>query len=61
MKTLDFKRNMTAASAFNKVMDDPSFWEGYIQGLGRHYHGGEFCTSEEHDDWMQLADKIGDG
>lgn len=60
MKTPDFQKNLTAARAFQAAAVDPSFWEGYIRGLRRHYHGAQFGTAEEHAEWMALADGQGD-
>lgn len=60
MKTPDFQKNLAAAKAFQAAVDDPSFWEGYVRGLRRHYHGAQFGTEEEHMQWMALADEQGD-
>lgn len=60
MKTPDFQREIVVARAIKQLSSDPSFLEGYIRGLRRHYHGEKFGTAEEHAHWMALADEQGD-
>jgi len=60
MKTPDFRREIKVARAIKELSADPSFLEGYIRGLRRHYHGENFGTAEEHAQWMALADEQGD-
>lgn len=58
MKTPDFRQNLAAAQELKLLSGDP-FWEGYIRGLRRGYHGENFGTLNEHLEWMALADEPG--
>lgn len=45
-----FKSFMTAAKTI-----DGKYSEGYCRGLRRHYHGEQFGTESEHQQWLSLG------
>lgn len=59
MNEREFKLNLTAAEAFQKMSDVPAenaFWGGYLRGIRRNYHGENFGTDETHYRHMGLCD-----
>jgi hypothetical protein len=50
---------MNGADAFRKLSQYPTgyFWEGYLRGLRRNYHGERFGTAEEHSTWCGLKNE----
>lgn len=60
MNQAEFFRNLSAAIGLKILTRNPSFYDGYIRGLRRCYHGENFGTEEEHREWMSLADETGD-
>ena len=65
----EFTHNAQGAETFRQLTDVPEeqyFWEGYLRGIRRHYHGERFGTADEHTKWMKLSDDetrrdLGDG
>ncbi len=59
MQESKFKSFMAAAQALGS-----EYGEGYRRGVRRHYHGEQFGTDTEHEQWMKLKDhqqELGDG
>lgn len=59
MRESQFKSFVAAAQAIGGEYSD-----GYRRGVRRHYHGDQFGSSAEHEQWMQLSDhrqELGDG
>ncbi len=59
MTEREFLDNVRWAEEINCLSQAPetSFWEGYLNGLRRNYHGEQFGTDQEHDIWMQLKNE----
>ena len=36
------------------LSDRPGYYEGYMRGLRRFYHGPHFGTLQEHEEWLGL-------
>lgn len=51
-----FKREMTKAQASHGLGENTDYWQGYMRGLRRNYHGEKFGTDEEHEKWLSLID-----
>lgn len=60
MNDAEFRRNLAGAETLKNMSDDGSFFEGYIRGLRRYYHGKDFGTEEEHRKWLAFAGNTGD-
>ena len=63
MTEQEFQRNMSGAESFKNLADNPndsSYWEGYVRGIRRNYHGESFGTTNEHALWLSLAEETGD-
>lgn len=59
MKETQFKSFVAAAKAIGGEYGD-----GYRRGVRRHYHGEQFGTDSEHEQWLNLKDHqqaLGDG
>jgi hypothetical protein len=59
MTESEFKTNMRAAKTFVTVLES-DFWNGYIAGIRRHYHGDNF-GSINHNYLMKGNDMKSDG
>lgn len=58
MNESKFKRLATAAKTMSGVDETPNaneFWNSYIRGLRRNYHGEDFGNPGEHETWMALT------
>lgn len=55
----EFQHNIAGADSFRKFsgLPDSDFWDGYIRGIRRNYHGTQFGTATEHTLWISLADE----
>ena len=51
-----FKHETSRAKIFRDVDDNKDYWCGYMRGLRRCYHGENFGTNEEHEQWMSMID-----
>jgi len=55
----EFQSRARAAKTLSHSGNDAGqancFWNGYIRGLGRNYHGDNFGTAEEHGAWIAAA------
>jgi len=49
-----FKNVMAKAKTFWDERENKDYWRGYIRGLRRCYHGENFGTNEEHEQWMNM-------
>ena len=57
MNKKQFQSLMTMAKSLQSVDHDKAdFWQGYQRGLRRLYHGENFGTSEEHEQWLNCRD-----
>jgi len=57
MDQKQFRSLMAMAKTFQEVVPDRSdFWYGFQRGLRRLYHGENFGTPEEHEQWMNCRD-----
>jgi len=57
MEKQQFQSLMTMAKTFQEIEPDRSdFWRGFQRGLRRLYHGENFGTETEHQQWMNCAD-----
>ncbi len=58
----DFERNALEAESMRKRVQTPQvyFWEGYLRGLRRNFHGQIFGTEYEHGQWLSLKTRLGD-
>ena len=56
MNEKDFQRNLAAANTLKSAGIKVDFYTGYMRGLRRRFHGESFCTKEEHESFMLLAD-----
>lgn len=56
MTKREFQINLNGAETFRRLAEsnELSFWEGYLRGVRRHYHGEIFGTDDEHALWMNL-------
>ena len=43
------------AEALLKLGIRPGYWAGYIRGLRRQYHGENFGSSKDHEQWLSLS------
>lgn len=46
-----FDIEITKAEVMGMV-EKAEYWEGYIKGLKRRFHGKDFCPQAEHEDWL---------
>jgi len=45
----------------NAAKSDPGeYTSGYVRGLRRHYHGDNFGTEDEHNNWLNCGDSYPD-
>jgi hypothetical protein len=51
----EFTSRMAQAEAMCVLSTRPGYYEGYIRGLRRFYHGPHFGTLQEHEEWLRLA------
>lgn len=57
MNQKEFESEMGKAKGMKIAEPDRvDFWDGYIRGLRRGYHGEKFGTDEEHQLWWNLTD-----
>ena len=58
----EFIDNARCAEHWTRLSQPPEnvIWEGYLQGLRRHYHGEAFGTANEHKLWLSLKDETAD-
>ena len=56
MDEQQFKHEMAKAKTFWDKGENKDYWRGYIRGLRRRYHGNNFGTDEEHEQWMNMID-----
>ena len=45
---------MAQAETMCGLSDRPAYYEGYMRGLRRFYHGPHFGTLQEHEGWLDL-------
>lgn len=57
MTEQEFQHNARGAEYLRRLSETPDvyFWEGYLRGVRRHYHGENFGTADEHAMWMNSA------
>ena len=62
MDRATFEHNARGAEQFRRLAGSPEeyYWEGYVRGLRRCYHGEAFGTVEEHALFSGLADDEAD-
>ena len=51
----EFESRIADAEIMRGLSDRPGYYEGYIRGLHRFYHGAHFGTLEEHEKWLDMA------
>lgn len=66
MNEAEFKHEMSKAESFQELAENSEYWKGYARGLRRNYHGENFGTEEEHQQWLNLVNdptrkEMGDG
>jgi hypothetical protein len=54
MTDQEFKSRMAQAETMCGLSDRPGYYEGYMNGLRRFYHGPHFGTLQEHEEWLGL-------
>ncbi len=54
MTDQEFKSRMAQAETMCGLSDRPGYYEGYMSGLRRFYHGPHFGTLREHEEWLGL-------
>jgi hypothetical protein len=54
MNQSEFESKMLRAKTMHDL-DKPDYWDGYMRGLRRFYHGENFGTADEHEKWMSLT------
>ncbi len=47
-----FEQNMNYAKTMHSIGEQSEYWNGYMRGLRRRYHGENFGTEEEHQLWL---------
>jgi hypothetical protein len=55
MSEQEFESLMAQAENVRRRSDRPGYYEGYMRGLRRFYHGGRFGTLQEHETWLDMA------
>jgi hypothetical protein len=55
MTEQEYLSRMALARIMGSHSSRPGYYEGYIQGLRRRYHGPLFGTLKEHEEWLVLA------
>jgi len=55
MSEQEFELMMAQAEARCSGSDRPGYYEGYVRGLRRFYHGPSFGSLNEHEKWLGLA------
>jgi hypothetical protein len=64
MTEQEFNSRMAQAETMCGLSDRPGYYEGYMRGLCRFYHGPRFGTLQGHEKWLALGydwDKNGAG
>jgi len=51
----EYLSRMAQADAMGSHSTRPGYYEGYVRGLRRCYHGPLFGTLKEHEEWLVLA------
>jgi len=51
----EYVTRMAQADTMGGHPTRPGYYEGYIRGLRRFYHGPHFGTLKEHEEWLLLA------
>jgi hypothetical protein len=59
MNETEFFRNLSIATGLKFLSRNPLYYDGYIRGLRRFYHGKIFLTEEEHRRWLALVTETG--
>lgn len=57
----EFKSKMRGA--FQQLASGPyesAYYQGFMRGLRKAYHGESFGTEYQHEQWMSLADEVDD-
>jgi len=54
MTEQEFKSRMAQAQTARGPSDRPGYYEGYMNGLRRFYHGAHFGTLQEHEKLLGL-------
>ncbi len=56
MNQEEFEYNISRAEEFHRLSTglEIYFWEGYLHGLRRHFHGDRFGTDSNHILWLNL-------
>jgi hypothetical protein len=55
MTEQEFRFRILRAETLRGLSGRPSYYEGYVRGLRRHYHGHRFGTAEEHRKWLGMV------
>ena len=51
----EFNLRMAQTETMCGFSDQPGYYEGYMRGLCRFYHGPAFGTLQEHEEWLGLV------
>ena len=46
---------MLRARAIKEESHNPEYWDGYLRGLRRQFHGDKFGTESEHQLWLTMS------
>ena len=55
MTEQEYLSRMALAHTMGSHSSQPGYYEGYMQGLRRCFHGPLFGTLKEHEEWLVLA------
>jgi hypothetical protein len=55
MTEQEFKSRMAQAERMCGLSVRPGYYEGYMRGLRRFYHGPQSGTLQEHEEWLGLV------
>ena len=55
MTEQEFKSRIAQAETMCGLSDRRGYYEGYLRGLRRFYHGPHFGTLSEHEEWLGLV------
>jgi hypothetical protein len=55
MTEQEFKSRAAQAETMCGLSDRRGYYEGYMRGLRRFYHGPHFGTLQEHEEWLGLV------
>jgi hypothetical protein len=50
----EFQSRMTEAKSIGRLSARAGYYEGYVRGLRRFYHGPNVDTLQEHEKWLRL-------